>query len=509
MRFHDKITVLVAIAILFIAGCTDSQETSDEIPATSTVVASPTVEKVVAAVEPVLVPTATSEPVQIYPTRIPPTKTPPPTKIPPPTATWDPASENDAQQGTPTVVATAVLTATPANTATPRRTATPESTATPVAEPPPYHFLTEPEVEAALSEVGCSGWKQVQIGDITYNRVCSDDANYAANVLGEPPTSASGSESGGENCNSVTDGSVRFTTAPTDLSFIRSIVPPGSPSGGTIAAHSYIHGNDAIPGESMRVPVYATADSTLTAIAFYLSNDGRYSFYFLEFGVTCEFSYLFDHIVEVVPKIAEVAPTTASTSSATNGVSSMVKFEAGELIGYVGEGTWDFGASDTTRINQFANQQRYVELSNGQSLHQVCPYDYYDEPLKSQLYSIFADPGGTFAAVDNCEPAKDVLGSAAGQWFDTDDIAVGRPEIGIAMLPGDTVEISTASSVLRVQKDNPTWADPQLMTTSHCYADSGEWFYLEIRADGMQMALASGDGVCPNSIPVDATIYYR
>ena len=70
MRFHDKITVLVAIAILFIAGCTDSQETSDEIPATSTVVASPTVEKVVAAVEPVLVPTATSEPVQIYPTRI-------------------------------------------------------------------------------------------------------------------------------------------------------------------------------------------------------------------------------------------------------------------------------------------------------------------------------------------------------------------------------------------------------------------------------------------------------
>ena len=107
------------------------------------------------------------------------------------------------------------------------------------------------------------------------------------------------------------------------------------------------------------------------------------------------------------------------------------------------------------------------------------------------------------------DPAKDVPGSAAGQWFDTDDIEAGRPETGVAMLPADMVEISTASGALRVQKDNPTWADPELMTTSHCYADSGGWFYLEMLADGMQMALATGDGVCPNSLPEDATIYYR
>jgi len=337
--------------------------------------------------------------------------------------------------------------------------------------------------------------------------VCAGDDYYAANVLGEPLTAPSGGQR--EPCRSVTDAPVRFTAAPTDLPLIRSIVPPGSPSGGTIAAHSYIHNHDAVPGETMRVPVYAVADSTLLAMAYYMTSDGKFNFYFLGLSVTCEISYLFDHIVEVVPKIAAVAPATASASSATNDVKSTVTFAAGELIGYVGEGTWDFGASDTTHINQFANQQRYVELSNGQSLYQVCPYNYYNEPLKSQFYSIFADPGGTLAVVDNCDPTKDVLGAAAGQWFDVSDIETGRPEIGIAMLPGNTVEISTASSVLRVPTENASWVDPELMTTSHCYVDSGDWFYLEILADGLQMALASGAGSCPNSMPENATIFYR
>jgi hypothetical protein len=496
MRIHPIITVLVAIAVLVIAGCTGSQVVSNEDSVTPAATFSSTAEKVVAATKPVPAPTATLKPTKKSPT-----------KIPPPTATWDPASENDTQAGTPTVVATAVLTATPANTATPTNTATPESTATPVPEPPPYHFLTAEEVEAALAEVGCSGWKQVQIGDITYKRVCASDDNYAVNVLGAPSMATDGSER--KNCSSVTDGSVRFTAAPTDLSLVRSIVPPGSPSAETIAGHSYIHNKNAVPGESVWVPVYAVADSTLNDLAYYISSDGEFNFYFLSFGVTCELGYIFDHMVEVVPKIAEVAPMTASVSSATEAVRSAVTFEAGELVGYVVEGTWDFGASDTTHINQFANQSRYIGTAHQGALDQICPYDYYDEPLKSQFYSLFGDPGGTLGVVDNCDPVRDVLGSAAGRWFDASDYETGRQALGIAMLPADTVQMSTVSQSLRVNKDNPTWADPELMTTLHCYADSGGWFYLEILADGFQMALATGDGVCPNALPEDSTIYYR
>jgi len=259
----------------------------------------------------------------------------------------------------------------------------------------------------------------------------------------------------------------------------------------------------------MRVPVYAVADSTLDDLAYYISGGGEINFYFLLFGVTCEIGYMFDHIVDVVPKIAAVAPTTASVSSGANEVRTTVAFEAGELIGYVGEGTWDFGASDTTHINQFANQSRYVGTAHQGALHQICPYDYYDEPLNSQFYGLFGDPGGTLAAVDHCNPARDVLGSAAGQWFDALDYETGRRAVGIAMLPGDLVEISTVASGLRVPNNHPTWLDPELITSSHCYESDGLWFYPEIQDAGMQMALASGSGTCPGSMPADAAIYYR
>lgn len=463
---------MVVTVFLLILGCTESQVDHDDLNS----------------------PTAT----------IAHTKTP---QIPATTAPVVPAEpitspKPDTSINTPTPEPTATLrTALPAVTSPPPATPVPEGT------PPPYHFLTVEEVEAALSEVGCSGWRQVQIGGITYNRVCANDDNYAANVMGAPTTAPDVNER--ESCQSATDTSVRFTAVPTDLSLVRSIVPPGSPSGGTIAGHSYIHGKNAVPGESMRVPVYAVADSTLTNMAYYISNDSRFNFYFLSFGVSCEISYMYDHIVEVVPKIAAVAPTTASVSSATDGVRSTVTFKAGELIGYVGEGTWDFGASDTTHINQFANQQRYVELSNGQALYQICPYDYFSDPLKSQMYALFGDPGGELYTVTNCSPAKDVLGSAAGQWFDIPDIESGQPMLGIAMLPGNMVEISSESSVQRVFPDNPTWQDPELLTSTHCYASDGQWTYIEIHDEGKQMSLAAGSGDCPISLPSNARVYYR
>ncbi|MDA1280092.1 MAG: hypothetical protein O3B95_08640 [Chloroflexi bacterium] len=62
---------------------------------------------------------------------------------------------------------------------------------------------------------------------------------------------------------------------------------------------------------------------------------------------------------------------------------------------------------------------------------------------------------------------------------------------------------------MRIEKGQSSWLDPELLTTSHCYSGSGRWFFIEIRADGMQMAVAEGTGGCPNVLPSDATIYYR
>ena len=53
------------------------------------------------------------------------------------------------------------------------------------------------------------------------------------------------------------------------------------------------------------------------------------------------------------------------------------------------------------------------------------------------------------------------------------------------------------------------WLDPDLLTTTHYYSGSGRWFFIEIQAEGMQLAIADGSGSCPVSMPAGATVYYR
>ena len=427
-----------------------------------------------------------------------------------PTPTSSPTTKAavTVEPNTPTPQETSTSAISPSPTSTnppPAPTATPMplSTPTPIPTPPPAHFLTQEEVEAALPDLNCSGWVQVPIGDITYYRACAADPDYEISVMGAP------SNLSGGLCNIDSDPTVRFTAAPTDLSLIKVIVPPGSPSGGTIAGHSYLHSKAGADDETIRIPVYAPADSILSSMSYYISNGGDKNFYFLTFDMSCEISYKFDHLVELAPTIDEVAPGTAVESSATNSVDPPITFEAGELIGYTDGGTWDFGAFDTTHVNQFANQERYSRTRFSQAVHEICPYDYYDDSLKSQFYALFGNPGGDRVAVSDCSPAKDVLGSAAGQWFDSPDVESGQSMLGIAMQPGGIVEISSESSNMRVYPGNPTWLDLEQLTTAHCYASDGQWTYIEINTDGLQMQLANGDGDCPSTLPTDAVTYYR
>ncbi|MCH7971549.1 MAG: hypothetical protein IH960_11000 [Chloroflexi bacterium] len=260
------------------------------------------------------------------------------------------------------------------------------------------------------------------------------------------------------------------------------------------------------------MPVYAVADSVLTSVAYYDTSVGT-SEYLIFFDVTCEISFKYDHIMEVAPKIAAVAPETPSDSSEGTRTPA-ITFEAGELIGYAngagGQGAWDFGVYDTTYTNQFANQERYVKGNMGQLLHTVCPYDYFTEPLKSQMYALLGTHDQRLVPDVECTTTqRDVPGAVAGAWFDTQVLEFSDAKVAIAMLPGDIVAITGIGGDVRISKGQPTWLDPELLTTTHCYAGGGRWFFIEIQAGGMQMALADGSGSCPNSLPAGATIYYR
>jgi hypothetical protein len=404
-----------------------------------------------------------------------------------------------------------LTTGSPPSNPTPINAAQP--TATPVArsqepthESPAYHFATRAEAEAGALELGCTGYRGVTIEGTSYYRACGLDESFEHLVSGARTTFS------GSGCTVESDPTARFSASPTDLSQIASIVPAGSPSGGVIKPHSYFHNKD-VPGDlNVRVPVYAVADSVLTSVAYYDTSVGT-SEYLIFFNVTCEISFKFDHISEVAAKIAAVAPTSPARSSQTTRTPA-ITFEAGELIGYSvgagGRGAWDFGAYNTTHTNQFANQERYVLGMMGQSLHTVCPYDYFTEPLKSQMYALLGTHDQrVLSGVECTTTQRDVLGAATGAWFDSQVLEFSDAKVAIAMMPGDIVAVTGIGGDLRIDKGQPTWLDPELLTTSHCYAGDGRWFFIEIQADGMQMAVADGSGSCPNSLPANATIYYR
>ncbi len=396
-----------------------------------------------------------------------------------------------------------VIPITPGSMPSPQATVTTTANTSPF---PQHYYGTVDEAITVASELACPGWTGVTHEGTGYFRPCGSDEEFEIRKNGGPVTLS------GTPCNITSDPTARFSALPTDLSQIASIVPTGAPAGGVIKPHSYLHNQNKIDGNNVRVPVYAVADSVLTSVAYYDTIVDT-SEYLIFFDVTCEISFKFDHISEVAPKIAAVSPKTASANSATTHTDA-ISFQAGELIGYTvgagGFGAWDFGAYDLTYTNQFANQERYEIGHMTQSIHAVCPYDYFEEPLKSQMYALFGTHDQRLLSGIECTTTeRDVIGAASGAWFDSLDFQFSESKISIGMLPGDFVTLSGIGSDVRIEKSQPTWLDPSLLTTSHCYVSDRRWFYIEIQVGGMQMALVNGTGNCPNSMPADSIIYYR
>jgi hypothetical protein len=261
------------------------------------------------------------------------------------------------------------------------------------------------------------------------------------------------------------------------------------------------------------VPVYAVADSFVNAIAYYGTSLGT-SEYLIFFDVTCEIRFKYDHIGELAPKLMALASSTPSQGSATTRT-ELIPLMAGELIGYTsgagGVGPWDFGAYDLTFTNQFANQERYEKGGMKQSLHTVCPYEYFTEPQRSQMLTKIGIYSSFVVGNPTCHTTqRDVLGAASGAWFDSQNLEFSDAKLSIALTEVYEVDIAGIGSDMQVpQSGNSTWLDPDLLTNSHCYSVSGRWFYIEISDEGMQLRLVEGSGSCPGSMPPGGTVYYR
>jgi hypothetical protein len=72
------------------------------------------------------------------------------------------------------------------------------------------------------------------------------------------------------------------------------------------------------------------------------------------------------------------------------------------------------------------------------------------------------------------------------------------------------VEINDGRRMVRTRASDPTFATPATVTTEHCYEhkDSPVFAYLQLRTL-TEMAIATGEGACPASLPADFTVVYR
>ena len=303
------------------------------------------------------------------------------------------------------------------------------------------------------------------------------------------------------------------------------------PSSNWLKNRSYFRIKDnpaGAPREGYEVPVYAPVDAVLTGITRYVESVTDHQGvvvdqdqFDLEFRVSCEVAFGFDHVAYLVGEAADVQPSVAVRDTRNAQKSVSVSVSAGDLIGYTkgtsGAHTWDFIMQNSTSDIRYANQERYETLGDLQKLRKAaCPYDYYDQPLRSQYLALFGGWGGGAVGADGCLGSPDVLGTVSGGWFATPFVAGPDQYIAnwgaVVVLGADgTVEVNDGRRMIRTRPGDATHAEPATVTGEHCYQHMNRptrFAYLRL-VSPMELAIATGEGSCPATLPVDHTIVYR
>ena len=304
-------------------------------------------------------------------------------------------------------------------------------------------------------------------------------------------------------------------------------------SGNRFKSRSYVWIGRDQNNRPYEVPVYAPVDSKLTWITFYVGTmqdeEGAWvdvNQYSLTFQASCEVSYGYDHILRLAENVASFAPSEPAESTRDAGLPASLAVRAGDLIGYT-TGTaaahnWDFVFNNSSKRNEFANQERYENTGDLSGLVTAdCPYDYYSENVRIEYYSLLTGGiGGTIEGA-NCLICQDKPGTIAGGWFREPF----SKEVSHRYIPGWALAIGTwAHGDIRVNSEltsiwvvpgQPTYADPKTVTSEHCYEHPGNtglssarFVYLQLLSE-TELAVAHGEGSCPQRLPQDYQTYFR
>lgn len=318
--------------------------------------------------------------------------------------------------------------------------------------------------------------------------------------------------SGRNNGNCASNPNPVFTAEFTDFDNLAQTAPIGAINAGSPGrAYVRVKGEE---GNRPRTPLYAPADSTLISLVYAKrdqNNPNAPGEYRLEFRMSCEVTFNFDHMDDVVDKIKAFAPPTPSDKSNDMKYIS-IPVKAGELVGY-SDGTDLAGSFDLFLLNS-AKTVSHINPSRwkwDQVVTADCPYDYYTPELKTKYYSIMRSHDGKTLEKLSCgSPSHDIAGTASGGWFygkEATDESGKWLEIGNQngktelMLRDSEGKIGGNTQVFSIRDyQNKTLPDTLKVGDSTCYSSENKWAYVKLVSDE-KLSVATGEGTCPSNFP--------
>lgn len=319
----------------------------------------------------------------------------------------------------------------------------------------------------------------------------------------------------GDSGNCQSNPSPIFTTDFTDLEKISNFRPLGSNQAGS-TGRGYM-----VVKDGMEAPIYSPADAILETIIYAPRGPDTPAEYGLYFKVSCEVTFLFDHIDKISDKIKEFAPKEPANSTRTElGTHPGVVIKKGELLGY-SDGTplahtFDFLLMNKSKSAPRINQKRWTWE---QALYSQCPYDYFTKELKDKYYAKIGDISrmsgvDSFIPVKDCGgPSHDTAGTASGGWFKGDSTDYKGDYLAVNKYL-ETVEVTLRKDGNRevsVSDYSPkVWPQDIKAGNEVCYQDSNGnmWAYVKLISEN-QLTFAKGFGSCPASFPKDFDTWER
>lgn len=212
-------------------------------------------------------------------------------------------------------------------------------------------------------------------------------------------------------------GPITFTTSPMNIEDIGTILPLGAMIGAHVTPIDHMYFSPKVfhsPRDTYEV--YAMADGIITSISERTQNvtdqnngSPKLAEYQMKFWYTCDFASYYDLITSLSPRLKD---EFEKNNRGGQSASVNIPIKAGELVGRIGGQTLDFAVYDYTKILPgFIVPEHY--LAESWKIHVVDPFQYFDEPLRSQLLAL--NPRQAEPRAGKID--YDIDGKLVGTWF--------------------------------------------------------------------------------------------